>query len=518
MGTTGHSPLEPIHVAVSRIATTQPDHPAVLGLDGTALSYRELDHKAGIWSRELARLGVHPGSIVPVLMARSPSLPVLLLAILKCGAAYAALDHRWPDSRISDVLARIKSPWLVTGGDCRRTATRLGLASWSPPSLSAPDPPGIAGSPQGVHVSPDTTACVFFTSGTTGESKGVLSPHKATTRLFARTGPMAFGPGDIMPQTTFLSWDVGSFELWGMLTTGGTSVVVDDNYLTPQLIANLVGSYGINTLWLTTSLFNVVVSEDIGCLAGLRHIYVGGERLSPQHVRSFLDWHPTVELSNAYGPVESCAFATMHSIAPADCSAVYGIPIGRPVPDTEILILNGDVVCGPGEPGEICIAGRGLALGYLGDESLTRAKFTEVPVRGDLLRVYRTGDLGVYDESGTHHFIGRTDRQIKLRGQRIELDGIEAEAAAAAPLSACAVVALPGTLSEYDGLALFYTVPAGTAKLSRNGDHLGLREALARRLPPYAVPDLVVAVDRLPLNANGKTDYKALLAGADVRQ
>jgi D-alanine--poly(phosphoribitol) ligase subunit 1 len=512
----GHIVLEPIHVAISRIAAAQPDHPAVLGMDGTMLSYRELDHKADVWCRQLTELGVRANGVVPVLMSRSPSLPVLLLAILKCGAAYAALDYRWPDARIGEVLARIGAPLLITGRDRSHTAARLGVPSWSPPALSEPDPPGAAERPGGAETGPETAACVFFTSGTSGEPKGVLSPHKATTRLFAQDGPMAFGPANIMPQTTFTSWDVANFELWGMLTTGGTSVVVEDDYLTPALIADLVGRYKVDTLWLTTSLFNVIVSEEIGCLAGLRRIYVGGERLSPPHVRSFLDKYPEAELRNAYGPVESCAFATMHLITQADCDAADGIPIGRPVPGTEVLVLDGDQVCGPGEPGELCLASHGLALGYLGDEALTRAKFTEVSVHGRPLRVYRTGDLGMRDESGLYHFIGRTDRQVKLRGHRIELDGIEAQAAAVAPLSACAVVAYSGTMSEYDRLALFYTLPAGTQAPSTGGDPLGVREELARRLPPYAVPDLVMTLDSMPLNANGKVDYQALRA-ADIK-
>jgi amino acid adenylation domain-containing protein len=503
----GHIPLEPIHVAISRIAAVQPDHPAVVGVDGTTLSYRELDRKAASWSRLLTDLGVRPNSIVPVLFSRSPSLPVLLLAVLKCGAAYAALDYRWPDARMSEVLGRLGSRLLVTSPDRRQAAARLNVQSWSPPPLSEPDPP-VRGS--GPEISPEAPACVFFTSGTTGDSKCVLSPHKATTRLFAASGPMAFGPGSVMPQTTFLSWDVANFELWGMLTNGGISVIVEDDYLTPSLIADLVTRCQVNTLWLTTSLFNVFVSEEIGCLDGVHRLYVGGERLSPPHVRSFLDRYPETELRNAYGPVESCAFATMHLITAPDCDAVHGIPIGRPVPATEVLVLDGERPCDPGEPGEICLAGDGLAVGYLDDDALTAAKFTEVSGDGRRLRVYRTGDLGMRDDSGVYHFLGRTDQQIKLRGHRIELAGIEAEAAATTPLAACAAVALAGTLSEYDRLALFYTLPAGAGLSSPGGDPLNVRAALARRLPPYAVPDLVIALDRMPLNANGKIDYQAL--------
>jgi D-alanine--poly(phosphoribitol) ligase subunit 1 len=510
------TPLEPIHVAISRIAAAQPDHPAVLATDGTALSYQELDRKADSWSHRLTELGVRANSIVPVLMSRSPSLAVLTLAILKCGAAYASLDYRWPDARISEVLTRLGSPLLVVSSDRIATAARLHLPAWSPPPLSEADPP-VPGGPLGAEVSSEAAACVFFTSGTTGEPKGVLSPHKATTRLFAADGPLAFGPGRVMPLTTFMSWDAANIELWGMLTTGGTSVVVEDEYMTPHLLAELVTRYKVDTLILTAALFNLIVSEEIGCLDGLRQLFTGGERLSQPHVRSFVEKYPETELRNAYGPVESCAFATTHPIVRADCDAAQGIPIGRPVPGTELLILDDEGLCGTGVPGELCIAGDGLALGYLGDEVLTRAKFAEVPVNGQSLRVYRTGDMGVRDESGTYHFIGRADRQVKLRGQRIELDGIEAQAAAAAPLSACAVVAFSGTLSEYDRIALFYTVTAGAGKSCTGGDPLHVREKLAAVLPSYAVPDVVMALDRLPLNANGKTDYKALGAAQATR-
>jgi amino acid adenylation domain-containing protein len=491
------------------MASLQPGHPALLGMDGTVLTYGQLDRKAGAWSARLSELGVRPGSIVPVLMSRSPDLAVLLLAVLKCGAAYAALDYRWPDARIREVLTRLGSPVFVTGQKWQPTAARLGVDAWTPPPLSEPDPHPAQPAPA-PRTGPDSPACVFFTSGTTGESKSVLSPHQATTRLFDSSGSMPFGPGRVMPQTVFLSWDVANFELWGMLTTGGTSVVVEEDYLTPHLVSELLSRYGVNTMWLTTSLFNLFVSEEIECFDGLRHLYVGGERLSAPHVRSFVAKYPGVEIRNSYGPVESCVFVTTHLISQADCDD-DAIPIGRPVPGTEVFILDGDRMLGPGQPGEICLAGAGLALGYLGDERLTGTKFPSVPVRGQPVRVYRTGDLGVQDETGLFHFMGRTDRQIKLRGQRIELDGIEAQAAAAAPLAACAVVALSGgTLSQYDRLALFYTVATGTELPDDGGDPLGVRHKLAGRLPSYAVPDLVRAVRQLPLNANGKINYEAL--------
>lgn len=520
------TPIVPLHLAISRIAAEQPDAPAVLGLDGTVLSYARLDRAADAWARELRRRGVRAGDVVPVLMTRSPVLPPVLLAILKCGAAYAALDHRWPDARIADVLAKLGPCPVVLGEDHREAAERLRLDVWCPPPLrpasDAADPAEAGLGTVGLeHTDAGATACVFFTSGTTGESKGVLSPHSATMRLFDPAGPMPFGPGSVMPLSTYLTWDVAAFELWGMLATGGTCVPVPDDFLTPRAVADLIGVQGVDTLWLTTSLFHLLVTEDIDCFDGLRRLYVGGERMSQEHARTFLHRHPGIEFYNCYGPVEVCMVVTTHRVTLADCEDERGIPLGPAVPHTEILVMDEDRPCETGEPGELCMAGPGVARGYLGDDALTKAKFTEIAVGGPdggsrNVRVYRSGDMGVIDERGRHYFLGRTDRQIKLRGHRVELDGIEAEVHAAAPGTVCAVVALPGASGGYEHLALFYARPPDAA--DPGPDPLRLRTALATRLPGYAVPDTVAALDRLPLTVNGKIDYAALVAERHSRK
>jgi D-alanine--poly(phosphoribitol) ligase subunit 1 len=495
-----------IHAAVRRVASRQPDRLALLGDDDTALSYRQLDSQADKWAARLAGLGVGRGSFVPVLMPRTPRLAVALLAVLKCGAAYTVLDRRWPDDRISAILQPLAPPMLVSD----HADGRFGVRVWNPPAIGSPPPSADLTEPVRADVDGDAPASVFFTSGTTGDPKGVLSPHRATTRLFVAGGPMAFGPGCVMPQEAPGAWDIFSLELWGMLTTGGTSVMVTDDYLPPHRLASLIARRGVNTLWLTASLFNVFVAEDIGCFAGLRDVYIGGERLSVAHVRIFVEKHPEIRLCNGYGPVESCIFATTHAITRADCDATYGIPIGRPVPGTRILVAEDGQVCGVGTQGELCIAGEGLALGYLGDEALTRAKFTEVSVDGRAVRVYRTGDLGLQDDEGVYHFIGRADRQIKLRGHRIELEGVEAQARAIAGVMECAAVPLLGALGGYERIALYYTVHTETGATTPDSDPFAVRQKLARRLPAYAVPDLVAVVGRLPLSANGKVDYAAL--------
>lgn len=494
---------EPIHVAVERLARQQPEHVAVVDEHGAPVTYRQLDSAAESWSVRLAELGVAPGSFVAVLMSRSARLAAVLLAVLKCGAAYAALDGRWPAERTNGTLAQLTAPVLVTDAP-----GPFPVPTWRAPGMD--EPPADVRRRQPVEVDPAAPACVFFTSGTTGEPKGVVSPHRATRRLFADPGPMAFGAGCVMPQTVAVTWDVWSFEQWGMLTTGGTSVAVTDEYMTPHLVADLIARRGIDTLWLTTSVFNLCVSEDVDSFAGLRRLFVGGERLSPGHVRAFLDRYRDIDLYNGYGPAESCVFATTHPITPADCDAPYGIPIGRPVPGTQVYVVDGERICPPGVPGELCLAGAGLALGYLADEELTQAKFTALAVDGRPVRVYRTGDQGLRDDAGLYHFIGRTDRQIKLRGQRVELDGVEAQTAAIPQVLSCVAAAVAGELSGHERLALYYTVRPGSVPRATGGDPLRVRDELARRLPPYAVPDLIVAVDRLPLTLNGKVDHAAL--------
>jgi amino acid adenylation domain-containing protein len=494
---------EPIHVAVERLARQQPEHVAVVDEHGAPVTYRQLDSTAESWSVRLAQLGVAPGSFVPVLMSRSARLTAAVLAILKCGAAYAALDRRWPAERIDATLAQLTARTLVTDAP-----GPFSVPTWRAPGLDEP----LADLPRRppVEVDPAAPACVFFTSGTTGEPKGVVSTHGAIRRLFPGSGPMAFGPACVMPQTVAVNWDMWSFEQWSMLTTGGTSVAVTDDYVTPHLVADLIARRGIDTLWLTTSVFNLCVDEDVDSFAGLRRLFVGGERLSPGHVRAFLGRFRDIDLYNGYGPAECCMLATTHPITLADCDGPYGIPIGRPVPGTQVYVVDGDRLCPPGVPGELCLAGAGLALGYLADDELTQAKFTALAVDGRPVRVYRTGDWGLRDDSGLLHFIGRTDRQIKLRGQRVELEGVEAQTEAIPDVLNCVAAAVAGELGGYERLVLYYTVRPGSVPRATGRDPLRVRDELARRLPPYAVPDLIVAVDRLPLTLNGKVDHAAL--------
>ncbi|WP_078863083.1 AMP-binding protein [Streptomyces sp. JS01] len=485
--TSQEGPHETLHGAVARWAARTPAATAVAH-GARRLSYAELDRAADARAGSLARRGVVAGDLVPVLLPRGTELIVSVLAVLKLGAAYALLDPAWPDGRIREVTDRLGARLIVTGDPgCERS----GLPAWSPAEAASGAPVPVGG-----EVSSDAPACVFFTSGTTGRPKGVLSPHRATARL-VRPGTFArFGPATVIPLAAALPWDAFSLELWAALLSGGTSLVVDEPYLSGQALREAVAVHGADTVWLTSSLLNMVVDEDPDAFLGLAQVITGGERLSVPHVRAFVRRHPGIALINGYGPVESTVFATTHRITEADCDLPGGIPVGRPVPGTRIHVIDG----------EICVAGDGLALRYLGEPELTEAKFPRVRVDGEDVRVYRTGDLGRLDENGVLHYGGRADRQVKVRGHRVEPAEVERRIQDLLPaVRDCRVVAHRNAAGNTEGLVAF-CVP------EQPGDPLsGAAATLAAELVAYQRPDAVLAVAGFPLTAQGKLDERALL-------
>jgi amino acid adenylation domain-containing protein len=505
-----------IHVAVSQQASRAPVSIALI--DGPErVTYSDLDAAARAYAADLSALGVAPGTFVPILLPRSARLAALQLAVLKCGAAYAMVDPRWPTSHREDILSLVR-PTVVVGDrsdrslgeitaylprdeDLRTVATRA--PAFKPPEIESSAP-----------------ATVFFTSGTTGKPKGVVSPHRAVTRLFGPNRLPGFGPGHVTPQAAALPWDMYAFEMWGQLTTGGTTVITDGDHLLPGLLRELIKDAGVDTLWLTTSLFNLFVDVDIDCFTGLAFAYTGGEKLSPEHVRAFLSRHPTIPLRNGYGPAESCMLTTTRLLSLADCDVSGGVPLGRAVPGTAVHVLGeNDRPCPAGISGEICISGEGLALGYLGDLNLTVSKFPVVTVAGVPVRIYRTGDVGFTDEEGILHFRGRRDTQVKISGHRIEVAEIEVTARSLPGVRDCTVVPLQTEQGQATGLALFYLAdPGSTLGSDVEGDRLdeadpdplAVRDQLAGLLPGYLVPGTARWLPAFPITPNGKLDRAAL--------
>lgn len=475
------------------VATNNPMHLALV--DGTRRwTYQELQTAADATARALEKTPLDGCEIVPIVSRRSDSLVIVLLAVLSRGAAYCILSPTDPPERLRRMLAGLKSDCYLTEGiQIPGTKDAIEISEVTKARRNTKQAPATLAQHSG-----DATASVFFTSGSSGMPKGVVSPHRATLRLFDGELFMAGGSGVRIPLAAAEPWDAFSLELWGALTTGATGYVVRDPFLGPGRLRQLIREEGVNTTWLTSSLFNAIVDADIEAFSGLDHVLTGGERLSPAHVEKFLTTHPGVALTNGYGPVESTVFATTHRVSLADCASPNGIPIGRAVNGTEVVLMSDDgAIASSGEPGELCIAGEGLAHGYLDLPAETKLRFFDMSHRGENKRFYRTGDRAIRSENGVFSFMGRIDRQVKLRGIRIELDGIETEATAIDGVEHAFAV----TTKADQEIGLAYT---GRAKESL------VRTELSERLPRYSMPTKLLKLRKPQVLPNGKIDYASL--------
>jgi amino acid adenylation domain-containing protein len=487
-----------LHETFEIHARTYPNATALIW-ENDLITYSELNSAASHAAAELMTLGVSLNTYVPILLRRCPQLIISLLAVLKAGAAYALLDENWPENRLKDIICLLKPPLLITDQKIPFLEETPIWNPFSPRSVLKEHPPFPT-------VSPEAPCSIFFTSGTTGKPKGVVSPHSGTARLFKDKSFAKFSSKTAIPLAAALPWDAFSLELWGSLLNGGISWIIDEPYLSNHMLRKATHDHGMNTVWMTSSLFNMVLEEDIEAFSGLQQVLIGGEKLSVPHVEKFLRHHPSIALINGYGPVESTIFATTHLITLQDCESSDGIPIGTPVPKTQIHVLDKqDRLCQEDEIGEICISGEGLALGYLHDWALTEKKFTQIQLKDTYTRIYRTGDLGFW-KNGLLYFKGREDRQVKIRGHRVELSEVESQIQNLLPeIKSCRVIARRDESNASQELIAFCI-------LKKEGTCLkNAHEFLKSKLTPYQTPSILIAVDSFPLTPQGKLDEQTLL-------
>ncbi|HLE83212.1 MAG TPA: condensation domain-containing protein, partial [Thermoanaerobaculia bacterium] len=350
---------------------------------------------------------------------------------------------------------------------------------------------------------------VIYTSGSTGRPKGVAVPQRAVARLALDTDYVAPGPGRRVGQVANASFDATTFEVWTALLTGGTVVGVDrEASLDAATFGRLLAAHRIDSMFLTSSLFNQVARAEPRALSHLDELLVGGEALDPRRVREVLAGAPPRRLLNGYGPTESTTFAVWKRIESVPREAV-SVPIGRPLAHTRAWVLDGELRPVPaGVTGELWLGGDGLAWGYLGRPARTAAAFRPDPVSGTPGgRLYATGDRSRWLADGEIDFLGRLDAQVKVRGFRIEPGEVEVELEEHPAVAEAVVLACEDGPGERRLVA--YVVPAASA----SADPLaGLAGWLADRLPAYMVPSGFVALDSLPLTPNGKLDREALAA------
>ena len=475
-----------------------------LTIGGDVLTYAELDQRANQLAHALLAREVGPNVPVGVAMERSMDLVVALLAILKAGGAYLAIDPAYPAERIAGMLTSADCRLVLTdpGGlpTTPATVTCLHLTDW-PTALSA----SATSRPEST-VGPDHLAYISFTSGTTGKPKGVAVPHRAVLRLVHGDSFAHFGADEVFLMMAPLAFDASTLELWGPLLHGGRLVIMPPGTPSLEQIGDIVRTERVTTLWLTSGLFNLMVDEQIDDLRGLHQLLAGGDVLSLSHVRQALAALPQTRLINGYGPTENTTFTCCHEIKEADLLG-GSIPIGKPIAQTDVLVLDAHRRRVPiGVVGELYTGGDGLARGYIGETELTAQAFGAHPDDTNR-RIYRTGDLVRWREDGTLEFRGRADRQVKIRGHRIELTEVEAALAHITGVTAAAVVVnSTGSRKQLVGYA------ASTLEAT------DVQAQLAAKLPDYLVPSVIITLPSLPLTSNGKIDRDALPAPAPARE
>lgn len=468
-------------------------------------SYSALDHWSDNIALRLQSAGVSEGSVVGILMGREVGAIAATLGIHKSGAAYCALDPtQYPPARLVEMVESAKICAAVTTDDYFDQACKLGLP-WQLVRLPGSD----ATDERPLQISSKSTqaslAYVAYTSGSTGAPKGVMIPHDGVLRLVRHQNFAEFKDTDVILHHSPLGFDASTLEIWGALLNGGRIVIAPPGPLAVEEVASLLKEHEISVVWLTAGLFHQLVDQTPEALAVPRLLLAGGDVLSPSHVRQALIVRDHAPMINGYGPTEGTTFSCCHVI---HClpDFVPRVSIGRPIAATRVYVLDphGEP-CPVGVPGELVVAGDGLAVGYLNDAATTARKF--VHPTSSLVqesRVYCTGDLAVWREDGTLDFLGRSDRQVKVRGFRIELAEIESTLGSHADVAQCVVQAVPDGSGDKSLVAYIQMRPGSIITSAE------LRARAVARLPHYAVPNRWVIVDTMPLNRNGKVDLDAL--------
>jgi amino acid adenylation domain-containing protein len=467
------------------------------------LTYAELDAWADRIAGRLRDAGAAPDTLVAVCAERSLELVAGLLGILKAGAAYLPLDPQYPTERLRYMLADSRPAVTLTGQRHELPATDGTTLRLEESHRWRPDVPTATPCPAG----PDNLAYVIYTSGSTGRPKGVGNTHRGlANRLDWMQRTFRLGADDAVLQKTPASFDVSVWEFFWPLLAGARLVLArpgghrDTGYL-----RNLIISAGITTVHFVPSMLAAFLDEPgLGACVSLRRTVASGEELPAAVARAFLRTVPG-ELHNLYGPTEAAIDVTAWCCDPTLLETVTRVPIGRPIHGIQVHVLDrGLTPVTPGLPGELYLAGVGLARGYLGQPGLTADRFLPNPFGEPGSRLYRTGDQARQRADGTLEFLGRTDEQVKIRGFRIELGEIET-ALRDVPGVRDAAVAVDEPAPGQRRLVA-YVVAAGACRPT----DADLRGELRQRLPDYMVPPVVVALDELPLTPNGKLDRRAL--------
>ncbi|MFZ6014012.1 MAG: amino acid adenylation domain-containing protein [Bacteroidota bacterium] len=465
---------------------------ADLNRSANALAHYIIEHHA-----------IKPGDFVGIYGYRSERLIIAILAILKAGATYVPMDVNSPKERIGKMLADANVSLLMTDSDLFFDITPHFAGSIVALDLELEK---LEGRETNITIgsSNNYPAYVIFTSGSTGVPKGVLVGQEGVVNMIYEPNTrLAVTQEDVMALFFPISFDASVFQIFMALFSGATLVMLDDKILQDvKALPGYMKSEGVTIVTFSPSYLSLMQPEE---LSFLRAVLTGGEVAPFEQTLAFL---PHMDYYNAYGPTEFSVCASMKKVGEED-RARGVIPIGGPIQNTEIYVLDQNHELVPvGVPGEICLAGKGLAHGYINRPELTHEKFVDNPFRkGE--KMYKTGDLGQWHHDGVLEYCGRVDRQVKIRGYRIELSEIEAAIRSRVTVENCVVT----PLQEANGEVVL------AAYISGNGTYLpeDYKALLSQTLPAYMIPAYFVNVHQIPVTSNGKANLRALPDPTKVR-
>ncbi|WP_408895225.1 amino acid adenylation domain-containing protein [Paenibacillus taichungensis] len=466
----------------------------------TEITYLELNRKAQCLANYLVQNGVQSGNPVGFLATRSVDTIIGILGIIKSGGVYVPIDSSMGTSRIEYILDDCKINILLSSDAIQNDFGRKII------DLRDSTIYETESMQQAKKLSSREPLYIMYTSGTTGNPKGILVSHENVARLVMNTNFIDFIEHENMLQTGSITFDAFTFEMWGALLHGGTLHLVDhENLLHAESFKTIVQQRKITSLFLTPALFSQLLDQNASVFEGVNNVVVGGDVLPYKSVNKVRQFTPQVKIINGYGPTENTTFSTSYTV---DKEFSGKIPIGKPINNSTVYIVDQYGNLQPiGVPGEILVGGSGVAIGYLNNEQLTKDKFIQMPFKLDE-RVYKTGDIGLWLEDGNIEYLGRKDDQAKIRGYRVELQEIKS-ILLSHPFVKDALV-----ITRSDGDAQRYLCAYIIGE--KYGIEEEIRNYLRTKLPGYMVPSLIIMLENFPLTINGKLNYKELPVSAAV--
>ncbi|HXM47598.1 MAG TPA: amino acid adenylation domain-containing protein, partial [Pyrinomonadaceae bacterium] len=495
-----------------------PDRPAVLE-GGQRLNYKELNQRANQLARRLKKLGIGPERAVAVCMERGIDMVVAMLAIFKAGGAYVPLDPTYPTERLAFMLEDTAAMALLTHArwvGLFLDQQRVICVDSERDMIGQEDDRDLPIAPLGQDL-----AYIIYTSGSTGLPKGAMITHRGMlNHLWAKVHDLQISLTDIAAQTASQSFDISVWQFLAVLLVGGRVRIVDDETgHHPGQLLKQIREAGITILETVPSLLRVMLEEirseaAVFEMPSLRWLIVTGEALPPELCRQWTLAYPQVPMMNAYGPTECADDVTHYIIDRTPTTDLARIPIGKPVANTQLYVLDQHLFPAPtGVAGELCAGGAGVARGYLNNPSKTAELFIPDPFGESFgARLYRTGDLVRHLPDGNLEFLYRIDRQVKIRGYRVEVREVETVLAAHPDVAECVVLSREGEAGELGLVA--YVIAAPGHQTPGIGD---LRAYLQRKLPVYMIPTGWSFLDELPLTTDGKLDLNGLSAPEYLR-